>query len=71
MPIMERENLEEGRSTVLDLARAAAENGLVFAVGVSPSAVLASIAFTWAAVRPSLAVPHFGRHEGTATGGQT
>jgi len=68
---MERENLEEGRSTVLDLARAAAENGLVFAVGVSPSAVLASIAFTWAAVRPSLAVPHFGRHEGTATGGQT
>jgi len=68
---MERENLEKGRSTVLDLAGAVAANGFVFALGVSPSAVLASIAFTWAAVRPSLAVRHSGRHEGTATGGQT
>jgi len=68
---MERENLEEGRSTVLELAGAVAEKGFVFALGVSPSAVLASIAFTWAAVRPSLAVRHSGRHEGTAKGEQT
>ena len=42
---------------MLGLAGNAVENWLFFAVGVSPAAVLASVTFTWAAVRSSLSPP--------------
>ena len=46
-----------GETPMLGLAGNAVENWLFFAVGVSPAAVLASVTFTWAAVRSSLSPP--------------
>lgn len=42
---------------MLGLAGHAVGNWLFFAVGISPAALLASLAFTWAAVRTSLGCP--------------
>ena len=42
---------------MLGLAGHAVGNWLFFAVGISPAAVLASVTFTWAAVRSSLGRP--------------
>ncbi|MGH7409604.1 MAG: hypothetical protein ACREJ6_00870 [Candidatus Methylomirabilis sp.] len=45
------------KDTMLGLAGNAVENCLIFAVGVSPAAVMASVTFTWSAVRSSLGPP--------------
>ena len=45
------------KDTMLDLASNAVENCLIFAVGVSPAAAMASATFTWSAVRSSLNSP--------------
>src|SRR5215472_4374195 len=45
------------KNTMLDLASNAVEDCLIFAVGVSPAAAMASATFTWSAVRSSLNSP--------------
>src|SRR5262249_61043546 len=45
------------KDTMLDLAINVVEDCLIFAVGVSPAAAMASATFTWSAVRSSLNSP--------------
>ena len=45
------------RDTMLGLAGHAVGNWLFFAVGISSATVLASVTFTWPAVRSSLGLP--------------
>jgi hypothetical protein len=54
---MERGNSELRRNIMLGLAGHAVGSWLFFAVGISPVALLASVTFTWAAVRSSLGHP--------------